>query len=228
MSENEEWAGVNRLPRIPVVIAGFNYPKPVKAAIKKVDEAWSAWAEADTAVAVAEDELEQAKALDGRLFAESVLTGKDDPGEIHTPPALRRLKGAQILADARRLETNAVGRILDSLLSENAREITLTAIEAARAGIAEQERLMTLAAEYTVEASKVRNSGLEGLRFISQYTRGTYAFDPSFPVVGQVSFPNVREERIRKIADDLESLIEKGNLFPVAGDDDPVIFEATA
>lgn len=228
MSENEEWAGVNRLPRIPVVIAGFNYPKPVKAAIKKVDEAWSGWAEADTAVAVAEDELEQAKALDGRLFAESVLTGKDDPGEIHTPPALRRLKGAQILADARRRETNAAGRVLDSLLSENAREITLTAIEAAREGIAEQERLMTLAAEYAVEASKARNKGLEGLRFVSQFTKGTYAFDPSFPVVGQVSFPNLREERIRKITDDLESFIENGHLFPSAIEDDFEVPEPTS
>lgn len=213
MNTNEEWAGINRQPNVPSIIDGFEYPKAVKALVKKVESAWGEWAEADTAVSVAEFDLEQAKKLDARLFAESVLSGTDDPGEVHTPVAERKLKGAQILADARRRETNALGRSLESLMRENAREITLTAIRDARIGIAEQQRLMNIASLTAIEAIEARNKGLEGLRQISHYTRGVYSFDASFPNTGNLTLPSVREERVTKIVDDLENLILAGQLF---------------
>ena len=213
MNANEEWAGINRQPNLPAVIEGFDYPKPVKALIKKMDAAYSLWAEADTALSVAEDDVEQAKALDGRLFAESILNGTDDPGEVHTPIALRTMKGAQILADARRREVNTLGRQLEGLMRDYMREITVTAIAMARDGVAEQERLLLIAAQTAVEATKARNAGVAGLRQVSHYTRGVYAYDSGFPVTGHPTFPNVREERILKIADDLERLIADGHLF---------------
>lgn len=213
MSTNEEWAGINRQPNLPVVISGFEYPKPVKALIKKMDAAFEIWAEADTALSVAEDEVEMAKATDARLFAESILNGNDDPGDENTNQAIRKLKGAQILADARRREVNAIGRQLEALMRENIREIAIASIAMARNGLAEQERLMLIAGQTAVDAVKARNEGLLGLRQLSHYTRGIYSYDPGFPVTGQISLPNTREDRIVKIVDDLESLILEGRLF---------------
>jgi hypothetical protein len=213
MDANEEWAGVNRQPKTPTVIEGFNYPKPVKSLIKKLDAAYASWAEADTALYGAEDDVLSAKAEDAKAFAESVLNGTDDPGEVHTPVALRKLQGAQILAEARRREVNAIGRELEQLFRKHIREIGLEAIRQARQGISDYERLMLQAAQIAVQASESRNDGLTGLRFLSHYTRGVYSFDAGFPLNGFATFPNTREERIVKIADDLERLIEDGQLF---------------
>lgn len=222
---NEEWVGLNRVPRLPNVLDGFEYPKPVKALIKKMDSAFDEWAEADTALAVAEEDLNEAKARDTRELVETVLAGREDLGEVHVAPAERAVKRAQILADARRVEVNKIGREVEEAIRLHAREITLTALSMAREGLAERERLLLEAAQLANEANEARTRGLAGLREISNFTRGVYQFDPSFPVTGQATFPNTREERIHKICDDLEELISHGVLFPVS---EPEVLEATA
>ena len=224
---NEEWAGVNRMPRTPTIIEGFPYPKSVQALIKKMDQAFSEWAEADTAYAIAEEDLNEAKARDARELVESVLAGTEDFGEVHIAPAQRAMKRAQILAHARLVETNKAGRAVGEAMKENAREITLTALSMAREALAERERLLLEAAKLVNDANEVRTRGLAGLKEISAFTRGTYSFDPTFPVTGSVSFPSTREERINKIIDDLEQLIELGALFPEVQSDVEVL-EATA
>lgn len=227
MNANEEWAGVARMPRTPNVIEGFPYPKSVQALIKKMDKAFSDWAEADTALAVAEEDLIEAKALDAAAFAESVLGGLEDPGEVHTPPAARKVQGAQILANARLVEVNKAGRIVEEAIRENAREVTLSALTLAREGLAERDRLMLEAAQLVSDANDARTRGLAGLKEISTFTRGTYQFDPTFPSNGTVNFPSTREERINKIIDDIENLIELGALFPESSQEVEVL-EATA
>ena len=227
MNTNEEWAGVTRVPRTPNVIEGFPYPKSVQALIKKMDHAFGEWAEADTAVSVAEQDLAEAKALDAGAFAKSILDGVEDPGDVHTPPAVRKLEVARILANARLVETNKAGRAVEEAMRENAREITLTALSMAREGLAERERLLLEAARLVSDANDARTRGLAGLKEISTFTRGTYQFDPSFPISGQVNFPSTREERVNKIIDDIESLIELGALFSEVHSDVEVL-EATA
>lgn len=213
---NEEWSGLNRVPRVPDIIPGFAYPKPVQKQIAVLDDAMSLWADADGAVANAEFDLQEAETLDDKAFAESVLSGSDDPGQVHVPKAERKLKGARILAEARLRDANKAGRQLEKVMREHAAEMTDAAIEMARAGIAEMQSLMMDAAQKANEAINVRNQALAPLRFISKYTRGTYSFDASFPVSGYASFPSTREERILGICDDLQALKDAGRLF---GDD---------
>lgn len=214
---NEEWAGLDLFPRIPSVIDGFKYPTRVQSLIKKMNAAFDEWAEADTALAVAVEDLDEAKALDGKIFAESVLNGTDDPGEVHTPSAARKVKGARILVNAKRVAVNKLGRIVDDAMREHAREITLTAIADARVALARREEILLEASKLINQANDVRTHGLLGLREIASYTRGTYQFDPSFPVQGNVSLPETSETRVRQICDDLDRLIESGALF---ADDD--------
>lgn len=211
---NEEWAGTGRQPRVPTMVPGMKYPKAVMAASKKCDAAFSEWAEAETAWMVAQDELAEAKALDARLFAESVLNGTEDPGEVHTPLAERELKRAEILLNARLKDVNRAGAELSELMKENQREIVLSAVEMAEDGLRLQEELMMEASQLAHKALEVRNNSLKGLREASAFTRGTYQFDPTFPVSGQVILPNVTEPRIKKILEDLRTLVEKGVLFP--------------
>lgn len=227
MSTNEEWAGISRMPRTPNVIEGFPYPVGVQALIESMNEAYSLWAEADTALAVAEEDLIEAKALDAGAFAKSVLAGEKDPGEVHTPKAARKVLGAQILANARLVEVNKAGRLVEEAIRENAREVTLSALSLAREGLAERDRLMLEAARLVSDANDARTRGLAGLKEISTFTRGTYQFDPTFPSNGSVTFPSTREERVNKIIDDIERLIELGALFPESSNEVEVL-EATA
>lgn len=216
MRENEEWAGINRVPNIPSVIEGFDYPKPVQSLIKKMDSAYEVWAEADTALAEAEYGLSEAKALDARLFAESVLGGLEDPGEINTPVALRKLKGAEILANAKRVEVNKIGRELESLMREHARDITQTAIKNAREAVTAWQEAVLEASRIVNDATTARYQGLMGLVQVSSYTSGTYGFDGRFPVSGSLSVPETYETRIKKICDDLEKMMDRNVLFPDA------------
>lgn len=217
MSNDTEWAGLRRQPRVPVMVPGLQYPKPVVAAAKKCDAAYSDWAEAETAWMAAQDDLAEAKALDGRLFAESVLNGTDDPGEVHRPKAERALKASEILLDARLRDVNRAGRVLSEVMEEHAREIVLASLDMAAAGLEKQQKLMSEASELAVEALRERNRSLVGLREVSTLTRGTYQFDPSFPVAGVVQLPDISERRVRKIIEDLRALIDGGVLFPVDG-----------
>lgn len=215
MSANEEWAGLNRHPNIPTVIEGFEYPKPVQSLIKKMNSAYEIWAEADTALAEAEYEVSEAKALDAKLFAESILEGLEDPGEVHTPAASRKLKGAEILANARRAEVNKIGRELEEVLRENAREITHTAIENAREAVTIWQEAILEASRIVADASAARYQGLMGLREVSSYTRGIYGFDGNFPISGNLSVPETSETRVKKICEELEKLMDRNVLFAI-------------
>ena len=226
MSTNEEWDGVHRRPRTPNVIEGFPYPKPVQALIKKMEQAYEIWAEADTAVSVAEEDLELAKSLDAKEFAESILAGEEDPGEVHTPKALRKLQGARILANARLVEVNKIGRTLSDALRDNMRDIAFETLTLAREGLAERDRLMLEAARLVSEAHEARNRGLAGLRELSSYTRGTFQFDPTF-YTQAVNFPSFRDERVNQILDQLEKMLNQNVLFPEENDE-PEVMEATA
>lgn len=213
MSANEEWAGLNRHPNIPTVIEGFEYPKPVQSLIKKMDSAYEIWAEADTALAEAEYVVSEAKALDAKLFAESILEGLEDPGEVHTPAALRKLKGAEILANARRTDVNKIGRELEEVMREHAREITHTAIEHAREAVMVWQEAVLEASRIVADASAARYQGLVGLREVSSYTRGVYTFDGNFPISGSLSVPETYEKRVLQICEELEKLMDRNVLF---------------
>lgn len=213
MSTNEEWSGVSRQPRVPVVVPGLKYPKAVVTASKKCDEVYSIWAEAETAWMEAEQEVSEAKALDARLFAESVLNGTEDPGEVHTPVAERKLKAAEIILMARLRDANRAGAELSDVMKEHQREILLSAVEMAEEGLRRQEEMMMEASKLAHEAIEVRNKSLIGIREVSTYTRGVYQFDPSFPSSSQIVLPDVSENRIKKICEDLRQLVERGVLF---------------
>lgn len=213
-NKSSEWTMVSRQPRVPVMVPGLKYPKAVVEASKKCDKAYSVWVDAETAWMTAQEALSQARALDAQLFTEAILNGTEDPGEVNTPRAERKLKGAGILLNARLKDANRAGAVLAEVLKDNQREILLSALEVAEEGLRQQEMMMFESAKLASEAISVRNSALVGLREMSAYTRGTYQFDPSFPVEGNVSLPDVAELRVKKICADLRSLVDSGSLFP--------------
>lgn len=209
-----EYANVTRYPRMPLIAEGLAYPEPVQKLIAEMEEKFEAWAVADSELASALEDMEDAKALDAKLFKDSVLAGSKDPGEVHTPKAARLVERNRILANERLLETNRAAGALSQAIETHAKEIVMAAISMARNGLAENERLVMEASRLVIEAGEVREKSLIGLSQASELTRGTYQFDPSFPRQGNVVMPDIREFRANEICDNLEKLVDRGILFP--------------
>ena len=188
---------IQQTPNTPN-LANLDYPKATKALIKIMDQKMSAYAEADTELAVLEDNITDAKFQDALALKTAAIAGEPDPGTASTEAATRKvLYQIQVVVNARN-ETNKAAKAVRQSLDENRLEILELALDKAEAGIlAWQQSVAQLQHTYSVEESN-RQDSLDGLKMMShlKLTQDKVQFDNNFPVGGFLQVPRTREETV--------------------------------
>ena len=188
---------IQQTPNTPN-LANLDYPKVTKALIKIMDQKMSVYAEADTELAVLEDNIDNAKYQDALALKAAAIAGEPDPGTASTEAATRKvLYQIQVVVNARN-ETNKAAKAVRQSLDENRLEILELALDKAEAGIlAWQQSVAQLQHTYSVEESN-RQDSLDGLKMVSdlRLTDGSVQFSSNFPVGGVLQVPQTREDNV--------------------------------
>jgi hypothetical protein len=196
-------------PNMPE-IADLDYPQNLLELIKQANAAFDTWAEADTAHAVAIDDLENAK-LD---FAAAIKTAATKGEPLPAPLDLAPLENAVIYAaEIVKLKKQAVNKET-SKLREAFRADRLTiaslAIAKAEAGLEEYKTRMAEVAQTLEEIERNRRAAYDGLKMFSEYSGPEMRFSAEINAADTPRLPNTSEQKIKSVIANLKHVFFGG------------------
>lgn len=204
----------NPLPNEPYwpTLAELNYPPQVKKLIDQANKVWDIWAEADTALIVANDELK----LDKSNFEESILQAARKGDAIPSKPDFETAENRiKYLAEVARTKRTAVDLAVNELttgLQNHRVEIAILAIDKAKTGMAKYESSIKAIAEQLPVIEEARRAAYDGLTMMSDLSSPELRFVPEFGVGGNAQLPNTHEASAKSIIKNLETFLIEPNL----------------
>lgn len=206
---NHEELETNRAAQIVRLPEAIKWPKEVTAAVSEYDAAYMKWVEAQGVLFEKVDAHEAAKKADAAALVEAIGAGKGDPGEDATNKTMRAVVFQNEATKMARKNADRQARAVIELLKAHKETALLQAAEIAEAGADTwADDIQRLKNEYA-EAVTRRNAAYAPLRWVSPFVETSVRYEPSFPIEGSASWPQVHENRPRGIAEIIRKMLEK-------------------
>jgi hypothetical protein len=190
-------------------LAELDYPKATKALIKIMNQKMSVFAEADTELAVREDEVSQAQHQDAVALKAAAIAGQPDPGTINSEEAARAVLYQEHVVQHARGEVTKAGAAVRKSIEENKLLVLSQSLEKAELGVLTyREKVLRVQTDYA-QALQDRQHSLDGLKMVSRLglTSELVQFEASFPVGGQLQVPPTREEHLLGVIETLRTIV---------------------
>jgi len=200
---------IEKGPRALALPKKMKWPKKLLKEIEIWDTLHSEW---DTAHAELEERLMQHAAAvdaDAKALRDAVAEKKSDPGTADSEEKARAIVyWGELTRQARRKTDQQLGRVLQSI-EDHRRELVAQACQMAKTGADSFAIEMGEAVAKADRAVQNRNEAYEGLRFVARLTADTVAYEPVFPLEGQISVPQTHERRALNIVALLEAMLQR-------------------
>jgi hypothetical protein len=191
------------------LLADLKYPQEVQKAIDKAEKDWNDWAEADTAHAVAIDDLVAKRNEFEQAIISAARNGKPRPESPDMGNAEDDLKYLAEVANTKRVRVqNSIQEIKD-LLRTHRFEIAQLAIEKAELGISKfRESIQSVASTFS-DIEQERRAAYDGLRMMSDLTTPELRFSPDFGVPDSPQLPRTHENGAKSVIANLRAFIAR-------------------
>ncbi len=198
-----------QLPPNTPDLAALDYPKATKALIKIMNQKMDVFAEADTQLAELQDNITQATHADAVALKAAAIAGEPDPGTASSDAAARAVLYQEQVAAHARSEVIRAGTAVRKSVEENKLTIIEQSADKAELGaLAWQDGMLKLQADY-YRLVEERAQSQDGMKMVSRMglTSPLVAFDPSFPISGQLTVPIIREDRLLGIIETIRKVV---------------------
>ncbi len=198
-----------QLPPNTPDLAALDYPKATKALIKIMNQKMDVFAEADTHLAELQDNITQATHADAVALKAAAIAGEPDPGTAGSDAAARAVLYQEQVAAHARSEVIRAGTAVRKSVEENKLTIIEQSADKAELGaLAWQDGMLKLQADY-YRLVEERAQSQDGMKMVSRMglTSPLVAFDPSFPISGQLTVPIIREDRLLGIIETIRKVV---------------------
>jgi hypothetical protein len=198
-----------QLPPNTPDLAALDYPKATKALIKIMNQKMDVFAEADTHLAELQDNITQATHADAVALKAAAIAGEPDPGTASSDAAARAVLYQEQVAAHARSEVIRAGTAVRKSVEENKLTIIEQSVDKAELGaLAWQDGMLKLQADY-YRLVEERAQSQDGMKMVSRMglTSPLVAFDPSFPISGQLTVPIIREDRLLGIIETIRKVV---------------------
>ena len=198
-----------QLPPNTPDLAALDYPKATKALIKIMNQKMDVFAEADTHLAELQDNITQATHADAVALKAAAIAGEPDPGTASSDAAARAVLYQEQVAAHARSEVIRAGTAVRKSVEENKLTIIEQSVDKAELGaLAWQDGMLKLQADY-YRMVEERAQSQDGMKMVSRMglTSPLVAFDPSFPISGQLTVPIIREDRLLGIIETIRKVV---------------------
>ncbi len=198
-----------QLPPNTPDLAALDYPKATKALIKIMRQKMDVFAEADTHLAELQDNIAQATHADAVALKAAAIAGEPDPGTASSDAAARAVLYQEQVAAHARSEVIRAGTAVRKSVEENKLTIIEQSVDKAELGaLAWQDGMLKLQADY-YRLVEERAQSQDGMKMVSRMglTSPLVAFDPSFPISGQLTVPIIREDRLLGIIETIRKVV---------------------
>ena len=189
-------------------IANLKYSKKTQALIDDMTAKRLDWAQEDTKLAELEDNVTDAKHKDAMALQAAAIANEPDPGTENTEAAERAILYQVERVRHSRSNAQKAGSLVSKALHTNRIAIIDEAVKNAEVGIEIWQKEVSLIQSNYELLIKARHESLEGLRMLSNLgmTTDLVQFDPGFPVSGNLVVPQVREDRVLGLLDQINKL----------------------
>jgi hypothetical protein len=207
---------LSKSPRNLSLPAEYDWPTAVKKSITEYEKSWKVWAEANTALAVAVDDLAAAVREDAVALTEAVKNSQPDPGVEKSDQARRAVVYAEEVAKQARQAVNRQAEKTWNTIAQSHDTLARQAITEALDGVNQFQGDCEAIAEHGRVAELRRSKSLQGLRLLARLGDTRVSFEPSFPIDGQFSVPKTHETRVVNLAALITRLLDEPPVQDVA------------